>query len=60
VTGVEALGIMGGAICLTFPLWGVWLLVRWLDGRPTPAERWERNRVNVERQRERITRSKWL
>ncbi len=60
MTGAEALGIMGGALCLTFPFWGVWLLVKWLDGRPTPEQRWERNRVNVERQRERITRSKWL
>jgi len=60
MTGGEALGIMGGAICLTFPLWGAYLLQIWLDRRPTPEQRWERNRVNVERQRERITRSKWL
>jgi hypothetical protein len=59
MTGVEALGIMGGALCLSFPLWGTWLAVKWLDGRPTAAERWERNRVNVERQRERITRRGW-
>jgi hypothetical protein len=60
MTGAEALGIMGGAICLTFPLWGAYLLRAWLDRRPTPEQRWERNRANVERQRERITRSKWL
>lgn len=60
MTGVEALGILGGAICLTLPLWGAYLFQAWLDRRPTPAQRWERNRVNVERQRERITRSKWL
>lgn len=60
MTGVEALGIMGGAICLTFPLWGAYLFQAWLDRRLTPMERAERRRVNVERQRERITRSKWL
>ena len=60
MTGVEALGILGGAICLTFPIWGVMILVAWLDRRPTPAQRAARTRANVDRRRERITRSKWL
>ena len=59
MTGMEALGIMGGAICLTFPLWGTWLLVRWLDRRPTPAERAAHTREIVERRREQINRRGW-
>lgn len=60
MTGAEALGIMGGAICLTFPIWGTMILVSWLDRRPTAEQRAARTRANVERQRERITRSKCL
>jgi uncharacterized iron-regulated membrane protein len=59
MTGVEALGILGGAICLTFPIWGVMILVAWLDRRPTPAQRAERTRANVDRRREQITRRGW-
>jgi uncharacterized iron-regulated membrane protein len=59
MTGVEALGILGGAICLTFPIWGGMILVAWLDRRPTPAERAARTRANVERRREQITRRGW-
>ena len=59
MTGVEALGILGGAICLTFPIWGVMILVAWLDRRPTPEQRAERTRANVERRREQITRRGW-
>jgi hypothetical protein len=60
MTGAEALGIMGGALCLSFPLWGVWLLVKWLDGRPTPEQRVAHTREIVQRRRDQITRSKWL
>ena len=59
MTGGEALGIMGGAICLTFPLWGVWLLVRWLDGRPTAEQRAAHTREIVQRRRDQITRRGW-
>jgi hypothetical protein len=59
MTGVEALGIFGGAICLTFPLWGAYLLRSWLDRRPTPAQRWARNHENVLRRREQINRRGW-
>jgi hypothetical protein len=59
MTGGEALGIMGGAICLTFPLWGVWLLVRWLDRRPTVEQRAAHTREIVQRRRDQITRRGW-
>jgi hypothetical protein len=59
MTGGEALGIMGGAICLTFPLWGAWLLVRWLDGRPTAEQRAAHTREIVQRRRDQITRRGW-
>ena len=59
MTGAEALGILGGAICLTFPIWGTMILVSWLDRRPTMEQRAARTRANVERQRERITRRGW-
>ena len=59
MTGAEALGIMGGAVCLTFPLWGAWLLVRWLDHRPTPEQRAAHIREIVERRREQINRRGW-
>jgi hypothetical protein len=59
VTGVEALGIMGGAICLTFPLWGAYLLVRWLDSRPTTEQRAAHTREIVQRRRDQITRRGW-
>lgn len=60
MTGAEALGIMGGAICLTLPLWGAYLFQAWLDRRPTAEQRAAHTREIVDRQRERITRSKWL
>jgi uncharacterized SAM-binding protein YcdF (DUF218 family) len=50
----EFLQIGAGAILLCSPIWAVWLLVRWLDRRPTAAERFARNHENVLRQRERI------
>ena len=59
MTTLDALGIMGGAICLMFPLWGAYLLQRWLDSRPTPAQRWERKHANVLRRREQINRRGW-
>ena len=59
MTGVEALGILGGAICLTFPIWGVMILVAWLDRRPTPEQGAARTGGNVERRREQITRRGW-
>lgn len=59
MTTLDALGIMGGAICLTFPLWGAYLLRSWLDRRPTPAQRWARNHANVLRRREQINRRGW-
>jgi hypothetical protein len=59
MTGVEALGILGGAICLTFPIWGVMILVHWLDGRPTPEQRARHTREIVERRRDQITRRGW-
>jgi uncharacterized iron-regulated membrane protein len=59
MTGVEALGILGGAICLMFPIWGTMILVSWLDRRPTPEQRAARTRENVERRRDQITRRGW-
>jgi hypothetical protein len=55
----EFLAIGAGALLLCSPIWGAWILVRWLDRRPTPAQRWERNRANVERRREQITKRGW-
>ena len=55
----EFLQILAGALLLCSPLWGAWLLVRWLDSRPTPAEKWERNHQNVLRRREQITKRGW-
>jgi hypothetical protein len=48
-----------GALLLCSPLWVTWLLVRWLDSRSTPAEKWERNHRNVLRRREQITKRGW-
>jgi uncharacterized iron-regulated membrane protein len=59
MTGVEALGILGGAICLTFPIWGVMILVAWLDRRPTPEQRAAHTREIVQRRRDQITRRGW-
>ena len=59
MTGGEALGIMGGAICLTFPLWGAYLLQVWLDRRPTPEQRAAHTREIVQRRRDQITRRGW-
>ena len=59
MTGGEALGIMGGAICLTFPLWGAYLLQAWLDRRPTPEQRAAHTREIVQRRRDQITRRGW-
>ena len=59
MTGVEALDIMGGAICLTFPLWGAYLLRAWLDSRPTPEQRAKHTREIVQRRRDQITRRGW-
>lgn len=55
----EFLSIGAGALLLCSPLWLTWLLVRWLDRRPTPAEKWERNHRNVLRRREQITKRGW-
>ena len=59
MTGGEALGIMGGAICLTMPLWGAYLLRAWLDGRPTAKQRAAHTREIVQRRRDQITRRGW-
>ena len=59
MTGVEALGIMGGAICLTFPLWGAYLFAAWLDRRPTAEQRAAHTREIVQRRRDQITRRGW-
>jgi hypothetical protein len=59
MTGVEALGIMGGAICLTFPLWGAYLFQVWLDRRPTAEQRAAHTREIVQRRRDQITRRGW-
>jgi hypothetical protein len=59
MTGAEALGILGGAICLTFPIWFAFILVHWLDHRPTPEQRRKHTREIVERRREQITRRGW-
>lgn len=50
----EFLSIGAGAFLLCSPLWGTWVLVRWLDRRPTAAERFARNHENVLKQREKI------
>lgn len=55
----EFLAIGAGAALLCSPIWGVWLLVRWLDHRPTPAERAAHTREIVERRREQINRRGW-
>jgi hypothetical protein len=55
----EFMAIGAGAFLLCSPIWVTWLLVRWLDRRPTPAQRWERNHANVLRRREQITRRGW-
>ncbi len=55
----EFISIGAGALLLCSPLWGTWLLVRWLDRRPTPEQRRERTRRLVERRREQITRRGW-
>jgi hypothetical protein len=55
----EFMQIGAGALLLCSPMWGVWLLVRWLDGRPTPAERAARTREVVDRRREQINRRGW-
>jgi hypothetical protein len=55
----EFMQIGAGALLLCSPLWGTWILVRWLDGRPTPAERAARTREVVDRRREQINRRGW-
>jgi hypothetical protein len=55
----EFLAIGAGALILCSPILGVWLLVRWLDHRPTPAERAAHTREIVQRRRDQITRRGW-
>jgi hypothetical protein len=55
----EFLQIGAGALLLCSPIWGTWILVRWLDSRPTPAERAARTREIVDRRREQINRRGW-
>jgi hypothetical protein len=55
----EFLAIGAGALLLCFPLWGTWLLVRWLDRRPTPEQRAAHTREIVQRRRDQITRRGW-
>ena len=59
MTGAEVFGIMGGAICLTLPLWGAYLFQVWLDGRPTAEQRAAHTREIVQRRRDQITRRGW-
>jgi hypothetical protein len=54
MTKLDAISIMAGAVFLCSPLWVAWLLVRWLDRRPTRAQRFARNHQNVLRQRAKI------
>ena len=56
---IETLQIGAGALLLCSPMWGAYLLHRWLDNRPTPAQRWERKHANVLRRREQINRRGW-
>ncbi len=55
----EFLSIGAGALLLCSPLWLTWLLVRWLDSRPTPEQRKAHTRELVERRREQITKRGW-
>jgi hypothetical protein len=55
----EFLSIGAGALLLCSPIWLTWLLVRWLDNRPTPAQRAAHTRGLVKRRREQITRRGW-
>lgn len=55
----EFISIGAGAMLLCSPIWGTWFLVRWLDRRPTPAERAAHTREIVERRREQINRRGW-
>jgi hypothetical protein len=55
----EFLQISAGALLLCSPLWVTWLLVRWLDSRPSAAEKWERNHRNVLRRRDQISKRGW-
>lgn len=59
MTGVEALGILGGAICLTFPIWFAFILVHWLDRRPTREQKQAHTRKIVQARREQINRRGW-
>lgn len=55
----EFLAIGAGALLLCSPLWLTWVLVRWLDRRPTPAQRAAHTREIVQRRRDQITRRGW-
>jgi hypothetical protein len=55
----EFLSIGAGAMLLCSPIWLSWLLVRWLDNRPTPAQRAAHTRELVERRREQISKRGW-
>ena len=55
----EFLQILAGALLLCSPMWGAWLLVRWLDSRPTTEQRAAHTRKIVERRREQINRRGW-
>jgi hypothetical protein len=55
----EFLSILASALILCSPMWGAGLFVWWLDRRPTPQQKWERNHRNVLRRREQITKRGW-
>jgi hypothetical protein len=55
----EFLSIGAGAFLLCSPIWGAWLLVRWLDNRPTPTQRAAHTREIVQRRRDQITKRGW-
>ncbi len=55
----EFLAIGIGALLLCSPLWGAAFFQAWLDRRPTPQQKWERNHKNVLRRREQITKRGW-
>lgn len=55
----EFLSIGAGALLLCSPLWVTWLVVRWLDNRPTPTQRATHTREIVQRRRDQITKRGW-
>ncbi len=59
MTTLDTVGIAGAALCLSFPLWGAYLLRAYLDNKPTREERARHTREIVTRRREQINRRGW-